>query len=62
MSENGKTYLRPLRLLKGGMSWVRKPECRCKDRHGPNGGVCGNCGDAIPSAEERRKHGHEGSG
>jgi hypothetical protein len=29
--------------------------CRCGDRRGPEGGVCGNCGNAIPNGNERRR-------
>jgi hypothetical protein len=40
----GRPYLRP----DGKMDWVRLPICRCNGRRGPLGGVCGNCGNAIP--------------
>ena len=28
--------------------------CRCEETHGTNGGVCGKCGDAILTDDEKR--------
>jgi len=43
---------RPKRLSDGGVERIRLDECACgKERRGPDGGVCGRCGDAIPSRE-----------
>jgi len=43
-------HARPKRLSDGGVGFVRLDECACgKERRGPDGGVCGRCGDAIPS-------------
>ena len=45
-------YARPKRLSDGGVERIRLDECACgKERRGPDGGVCGRCGDAIPSRE-----------
>jgi hypothetical protein len=43
-------HARLKRLPDGGVEVVRLGECVCgKERRGPDGGVCGRCGDAIPS-------------
>jgi hypothetical protein len=43
-------HARLKRLPDGGVEVVRLGECTCgKERRGPDGGVCGRCGDAIPS-------------
>lgn len=48
------TYLRP-KLLPGGVeAAVPIPGCRCgAARRGPDGGVCGVCGGAIPTPREQ---------
>lgn len=43
-----RSHLRPYKLPEGGETMVRLDECCCKDRRGPEHGVCGNCGGAIP--------------
>ena len=43
---------RPSLLPDGTIRWIELPVCHCADRRGPAGGVCGNCGNAIPEAEE----------
>jgi hypothetical protein len=47
-----KTLLRPLLLPNGTTDYTPLRVCDCGDeRRGPAGGVCGNCGGAIPDAE-----------
>jgi len=41
-------HLRPRAMPNGSLKWEEVPECACEDRRGPKGGVCGNCGFAIP--------------
>lgn len=49
-----KRYSRPLLLPDNkGVKYVLLEECRCSNRRGPAGGVCGNCGNAIPSEKEK---------
>jgi len=42
------SYSRPYLLEGGTEKWVYLRECECGDRRGPEGGVCGCCGQAIP--------------
>lgn len=44
-----REYARPMALPGGGIGLVRLRECACGNRRGPNGGVCGRCGGAIPA-------------
>lgn len=44
----GPTVTRPYLCEDGTVVPVRMLPCRCNDRRGPSGGVCGACGDAIP--------------
>jgi hypothetical protein len=46
-----QTY-RPRALQDGGERLELVPWCKCSQRRGPRGGVCGNCGEAIPSDRE----------
>jgi len=46
-----ETY-RPLMLPNRMRKFVLVGWCKCDSRRGPLGGVCGNCGDAIPSQRE----------
>lgn len=46
--------LRPLKLQNGTVEMALLDACECHDRRGPSGGVCGNCGGAIPYEVEAR--------
>lgn len=48
------TLLRPLLLPGGTTIYEATPVCLCSARRGPLGGVCGNCGGAIPDEKESR--------
>ena len=44
---------RPLERPDGTVTHVTLPPCRCdEERRGPEGGVCGRCGGAIPTESE----------
>ncbi len=48
----GTPAMRPRALPSGGHDMVLIHGCRCAEgeRRGPDGGVCGACGGAIPNA------------
>jgi hypothetical protein len=57
------TYRRPYLKPDGSVRDVYLPACKCGEaRRGPSGGVCGNCGDAIPDAPCERKPTRKGQG
>lgn len=50
-----KRLPRPFASPEGGRTRVKfklLPICACTSRRGPEGGVCGICGNAIPSPTE----------
>jgi hypothetical protein len=52
-----KLLPRPYMLPSGTETFKHLELCRCveKERRGPQGGVCGKCGGAIPTDEELRR-------
>ena len=51
MAQSEKQLPRPYEYLDGDVRRVKTvllPVCKCEDRRGPSGGVCGNCNGAIP--------------
>jgi hypothetical protein len=47
--------LRPLQLRDGKVEHHPIDVCRCDSYRGPVGGVCGACGGAIPTENERKR-------
>jgi hypothetical protein len=50
-----RTLNRPYQRRNGDIRYIPLEICQCgEDRRGPLGGVCSNCGDAIPSENEQK--------